>query len=668
VGKAIVNAAHRRVKTFGNKDGFVIRCGGGLGVVEQAIANQDPNRILPPGFADCGNAGSDGPPLTHPIEKRFGERHMRVEAWRALRQVRDYVLEDLKRDRLVARVYKTAIKCRLEATVDRLAAAVPVSIDAVDYGFRNRRQTIARNAVSTKLAKALGLTWTDIIGDIQFAADIGRVRASLPRAFEHPKTLDIRPRRKICPVVAAIASAVAVVTLPTDPSPCRAETMSGALARAYWSNPDLNRQRAAVRATDQTLPGASAGWRPKATATGRFGYNYLDLISPSPGALVGGIPVQTSARLRAGTDPGTLGLTVTENLFNGNRTVNGVRQAESNIFGARETLRNTEQNVLLSAAESYMNVLRDTDILDLHKNNVLTLEELVHQTRERFKIGEVTQTDVDQAGSSLASGREGFFTAQANLHKSDAGYRRVIGVAPSRLEPARSIEKLLPRTLRAAVALALAEHPAIQAALHAVDAAVLQVKLVEGELYPTVNVVGSVEQDYNLSGIPRERLFNGFAGGQVSVPIYEGGEVYAHARQAKEVLGEARLQADLQRDMVRESVVSSWSELESARASVETLKAAVKLAESALDSVRKEAKMGQRTTFDILQQQQIFVNARMSLATAQRDHVVASYSVMAAIGRLSAQNLNLPVTLYDPTVHFDQVKDKWIGLGTPEGR
>ncbi|HMF06769.1 MAG TPA: TolC family outer membrane protein, partial [Methylocella sp.] len=364
----------------------------------------------------------------------------------------------------------------------------------------------------------------------------------------------------------------------------------------------------------------------------------------------------------------TLGLTVTQNIFNGNRTLNGVRQAESNIFGARETLRNTEQSILSSAATAYMNVLRDTAILDLRKNNIIVLEEQLRQTRDRFIVGEVTRTDVAQAESSLATGRSDYFAAQANLKSSIADFRRVIGIEPKRLEPARTVESLLPRTLGAAVDLALAEHPAVQAALHAVDAAALQVKLAEGQLYPSLNVVGSVQQVYNAQGFPGIRNFDGSINAQLSVPIYQGGADYAGVRQAKESLGQARLQADLQRDLVRETVVSSWSQLESARAVIQSSKAAVTAAEIALDGVRQEAEVGQRTTFDILQQQQILLNARVGLVIAQRDRVVASYAVMAAVGRLSAANLSLAVAEYDPTIHFDQVKDQWFGLRTPDGR
>lgn len=449
--------------------------------------------------------------------------------------------------------------------------------------------------------------------------------------------------------------------------------MSSALARAYASNPDLNQQRAGVRAADENLPQASALGRPTANATGQFSYNYFDITVPgsSSSQALSAAGVFTSGgatRIRQGSDPGTMGLTVTQNLFNGNRTANGIRQAESNIFGARETLRNTEQNILLSGATAYMDVLRDTAILDLRKNNIIVLEEQLRQTRDRFTVGEVTRTDVAQAESSLASGRSDYFTAQANLQTSVADYRRVIGIQPTRLEPARTIEDLLPRSVAAAVELAIAEHPGVQAALHAADAAELQVKVAEAALAPSLNVVGNVQQNYNLEGFAGVRLFNGSIGAQVSIPIYQGGEEYAQIRQAKESLGQARLQADLQRDLVREAVVSAWGQLDSARAVIQSSRAAVKSAEIALDGIRQEAEVGQRTTFDILFQQQVLLNARVALVVAQRDRVVASYAVMSAIGRLAAANLNLNVAQYDPTIHFNQVKDKWIGLRTPDGR
>jgi outer membrane protein len=452
-------------------------------------------------------------------------------------------------------------------------------------------------------------------------------------------------------------------------APAWAESMSGALSLAYRANPDLNQQRAGVRAQDENIPRTTAAYRPTVSATAQYGFNHLAEAEGSAGAgLIAGTGAANQGGLDYNTEPATVGLSVTETIFNGNRNYNGVRQAESNILGARETLRNTEQTVLQNGATAYMDVLRDTAILDLRKNNIIVLEEQLRQTRDRFNVGEVTRTDVAQAASSLASARSDYFTAQANLETSIANYHQVIGVDPSRLEPARSVEALLPHTVAEAINVALAEHPSVVAALHAVDAAALQVKLVEGELYPTVSVVGSVSQNYNYEGYPGLRLFNGSVMGQLTVPIYTGGEVDARARQSKELLSQAELQADVQRDTVRADVVSDWGLLETAKAVIKSDEAAVKAAEIALEGVREEARVGQRTTLDILNAQQTLLNARVSLVSAQRDRVVASYATLASIGELSAANIDLDVQEYDPTVHFDQVKDKWFGLRTPDGR
>jgi outer membrane protein len=442
----------------------------------------------------------------------------------------------------------------------------------------------------------------------------------------------------------------------------RAETMSGALVRAYGSNPDLNQQRAGVRASDETLPQATAAYRPTISGTGQFGLSSLH--QHEPGLLTGGV----ASSIDATADAGLAELTVTQTVFNGNRNYNGVRQAESNIFNARANLRNTEENTLLNGATYYMNVLRDTAILDLDKNNIVVLEEQLRQTRDRFNVGEVTRTDVAQAESSLASSRSTYFTAQSNLAQSIASYRLVIGVQPVRLQPARTIESLLPHTLQEAIAVGLNEHPVIIAALHAADAAALQVKINEGQLYPTVTVNGSVQKNWNYEGIAGYRVLEGMVYGQVSVPIYTGGAVDAQVRQSKELYSQARIQVDVQRESVRANIVTSWGLLQASKAAISSNEAAVKAAEIALEGVREEARVGQRTTLDVLNAQQTLLNARVTLVSAQRDRVVASYVVMAAIGRLTAANLHIDVATYDPTVHFDQVKDKWFGLRTPDGR
>jgi outer membrane protein len=219
------------------------------------------------------------------------------------------------------------------------------------------------------------------------------------------------------------------------------------------------------------------------------------------------------------------------------------------------------------------------------------------------------------------------------------------------------------------IEVALVEHPGVVSALHQVDAAELAVKVQESALAPTVAVNAQVSQQWDsFLGLPGTRQFTAQAYGQLNVPLYQGGAEYASIRQAKEQLGQARLNADLQRDSVRASVVSSYGLLETAKASIISGQAAVKAAETALAGVREEAKVGQRTTLDVLNAQQALLNARVSLVISQRDRVVASYAVLGSIGRLSAQELQLDVALYDPSIHYEQVKTKWIGVDTPDGR
>jgi outer membrane protein len=471
----------------------------------------------------------------------------------------------------------------------------------------------------------------------------------------------VRAFRRGLVVLGAWPVAVALVAAwPVADRSAWAETLPGALAKAYLNNPDLNQQRAAVRATDETVPQATAGYRPTVTLTSEAGPQYTRAQSPN-GA--GG-----TATASATTWPRDVSLSVTQNLFNGNRTGNAVREAESNVLGGRETLRNTEQNVLQSGAQFYMDVLRDTAILNLDTNNVDVLLEQLRQTRDRFAVGEVTRTDVAQAEASLAQGRSQALTAQSNLRTSIANYRQVIGVDPKMLEPGRAVDRGLPKTLEASIAISQMEHPSIQAALHGVDAAELNVKILEGALYPTVNVVGNVTDAADVSGTPKTAVFSASVIGQISIPIYDGGLTFANIRQGKEQLGQQRLVVDQQRDIVRQAVVSAWGVFSNSKAQIESAQAQVSAAEIALNGVREEAKVGQRTTLDVLNAQQTLLNARVALVTAQHDRVVASYALLAAIGRLSVDVLALRAERYDATVHFDQVKDKWWGLRTPDGR
>jgi len=340
------------------------------------------------------------------------------------------------------------------------------------------------------------------------------------------------------------------------------------------------------------------------------------------------------------------------------------------VFSARETLRTTDQNILLNAATAYMNLLQTAAILELQRSNVNVLEVTLRQTRDRFTAGEVTRTDVAQAESRLAAGRSQLSLAESNYVTAQAQYQQVIGVpAPARLAPAAPVDRLSPRSLDGAIARGRTEHPLITTATYNVDIAVQQVKIAEGALYPTLSAVGSVQKTFgSASALAVLETLSASVGAQLSVPIYQGGSEYSTIRQAKETLGQRRLDLDTARDQVQSTVTQAWGQLEAAKAQINATQAQVTAAEVALNGVREEARVGQRTTLDVLNAQQDLVNARVALVTAQRDRVVASYTVLAATGALSPQVLGLKIKVYDPVPHYHQVRDAWGGVRTPDGR
>jgi len=457
---------------------------------------------------------------------------------------------------------------------------------------------------------------------------------------------------------AAIAAAVAVGMA----GPAAAATLLGALGQAYQVNPQLNSQRAIVRQTDENVPQALAGYRPQASVTAQAGEQYnWQLVDVDSG---GGGPRIKSA---GSTQPRSVALNATQTLFNGFRTGNTVRQSESQVFAARATLRVIEQQVLLDAATAYMDVLRDAAILEVQRSNVRVLGETLRQTRDRFNVGEVTRTDVAQAEARLALGQSQFLAAESNLSSSKATYRRVIGSEPAQLAPGSPVDRLSPRTLAAAVEVGVLNNPAVTAAMYGVDVAQLAVKVSEGALYPTVALQGNVTRAHDVTlSIPEQ--FTASALVVAQIPLYQGGREYSAIRQSKEALGQRRLDLATNRDQVRANVVQAWAQHEAAKAQIQAAGEQVRASEVALNGVREEARVGQRTTLDVLNAQQDLVNARQILVTAQHDRVVASYALLAAVGRLSPQVLGLPTSIYDPMVHYQQVRDAWGGVRTPDGR
>jgi len=447
------------------------------------------------------------------------------------------------------------------------------------------------------------------------------------------------------------------------PAPALADTIEAALVRAYQNNPQLNAQRAQVRSTDENVPQALSGYRPKVAVSASVGYQYTDSNTTSGGSA----STIVRTEIHGANAPRSAGLTVSQTLYNGNQTANRTRAAESQVSGAREALRVLDQGVLLQAATVYMDYLRDSATLEVQKSNVRVLEQTLKQTRDRFNVGEVTRTDVAQSEAQLAAGKTQELTAESNLTTTRANFRRIIGTDPQNLAPGSPVDRFLPATLPAAVELSLVENPSVTAAMYGIDVNFLQVKIAEGALLPTITFQAAVTQSYEQSLIAF-RQFGASAVAQASMPLYQGGAEYSLIRQSKENLAQQRMNLETTRDQTRANVVQAWGQLVAGKAQVSSAQSQVTASEIALNGVREEAKAGQRTTLDVLNAQQALVNARVALVTAQHDRVVASYSVLSSVGRLSPQVLGLPTVTYDPSVHYQQVRDSWAGVRTPDGR
>ena len=437
----------------------------------------------------------------------------------------------------------------------------------------------------------------------------------------------------------------------------QAESLPDALAKAYQTNPQLNAERARQRATDETVPQAMAGYRPQIVAGLSAGLQAVRNLLPDN-------TVQ-SATLK----PWTIGVTVTQTLFNGFKTANSVRVAELQVQSGREALRNVGQGVLLDAVTVYTNVLANQSLVTAQRANVAFLRETLGITQKRLNAGDVTPTDTAQAEARLNRGLADLNAAEVALAISQATYTQVIGNAPTMLNPAETVDRYLPRSRDDATGLAFAQHPAVLAAGFDVDVASTSIRVAESSLMPTITLQGSAsrskQSDSTLGTFGTDQAS---VTGQLTQPIYDGGTAASQTRQAKEISAQSRLVLDQVRNQARTAAIGAWVANEGAKVAVTASESEVRAATVALAGVQKEAAGGQRTTVDVLNSQQDLIQAKARLIGAQRDRVIASYTMLSAIGRLDVKTLALNTPDYLPEVHYHQVRDAWHGLRTPSGQ
>ncbi|SNS35632.1 MULTISPECIES: TolC family outer membrane protein [unclassified Azospirillum] len=445
--------------------------------------------------------------------------------------------------------------------------------------------------------------------------------------------------------LARTALPLAALSVGLGINPAQAQALNDALALAYQANPTLEAARAELRAADELVPQARSGYLPQVSAAGDIGRYKQETGGTNSDLLWNQKSVSAQ---------------IVQPIYRGGRTIASLNRAEALVQAQRASLVATEQSVLLSAASAYCDVVRDQAVLELNINNEQVLRRQLEASRDRFRVGEITRTDVSQSESRLALSTSNRIAAEGQLNASRAVFARLMGQSPEKLtQPAPTVE--LPKSLEATVAMAEQNNPAVLAAKFTERAADATVDATAGELLPSVSIVGSYSRTWDQPGTMGQ-LDNGSIVARVSVPIYTAGEPNARVRQAKQTAQQRRIEIDEAVRQARETGIRAWEALVTARASILSRKEQVRAANIALEGVRQEATVGSRTVLDTLDAEQEYLNAQVNLVQAERDEIVAIFQVLSATGQLTAGRLGLPVKTYDYEAHYNNTRDKLWSL------
>ena len=445
-------------------------------------------------------------------------------------------------------------------------------------------------------------------------------------------------------------------TLLTATQPGVPRTLAEALAATYASQPQLLAERAKLRATDENVPQALAGWRPTVVLAGTAGYG--DGMTRAFTKTGGG------GFLNAQTDRliGTAQATLSQPIYTGGKVSANVNRAKNQVMSERATLLSQEQTSFGNVVNAYVGVIQAQQLLALNINNEQVLAKQLQATNDRFRVGEITRTDVAQAEAALAGATAQRQTSEGNLLTARGTYQQQVGYYP----PGDLVEPqplALPvKNEQDATALAAHNNPTVVTALFNDAAAKDAVDVAFSQLLPQVSFQGQVFQQQNAGN--RSTAVNGYqAVVQLSVPVYQGGAEYSAVRQAKQTVQQtSRLVDDARRTAVQ-NAVQAWETLVAAKAAADSTREQIRANQIALEGVEREAIVGSRTTLDVLNAQQALLTSQVTLVQNLAQLITASYQVASAIGRLTARDLHLPVPLYDDTAYYNAVKDKWTGLG-----
>lgn len=427
-----------------------------------------------------------------------------------------------------------------------------------------------------------------------------------------------------------------------------AKTLNEVLDYTYANSWSINAARAGQRATDEGVAIAKSGFRPQiagAASAGRsYNKNKYDY---------------TPDKTEMYKNPNEMAVQLKQPIFSGLSTVQAVNAAKSQVRAGRQNLAGTEQDVMLDAVSAYMDVVRDKAVLDLRENNEKVLQEHLKSYRKRYKVGDLTRTDVAQSEARSEGATAARIAAEGNLKVSQANFFSVVGLSPEGLEDIVEFKHALPATLDEAIDYAMDHNPAIKAAKYTRDAATYAVSSKKGELLPQVDMTAAAGRQHQQLTIDRGDYWQLKA--NLTVPIYSAGADYAAIRQARQNENKAKILWDKTVQDVRAGVISAWEYYTASRAQLSSIEAQIKASKMALDGVIREAKVGSRTVLDVLDAEQEHLNNQVSLVRTHRDAIVSGYALLAAIGKMNPTDLGLSVEPYDARGYYENVKNKWLG-------
>ncbi len=434
--------------------------------------------------------------------------------------------------------------------------------------------------------------------------------------------------------------------------PVSAETLFDVLAYTYENSLTITAERSGLKATDESVSKAKSGYRPNVTAGASIGRSYNK--NTYDNALVG-------SGEKKYQNPSDVSVSFVQPIFSGLSTYRTVESAKSQVRAGRSQLLSVEQTTLLDATAAYMDVIRDEAVLDLQISNEKVLQKHLESYRKRFRVGELTRTDVAQSEARVSGAKANRIAAEGNLQVSKADFFSVVGKEPGDLTDMEDVPFALPKTLDDAISIALKQNPQVKAAEYVRQAAGYSVQAQKGGFWPEVNVTGQVGRQRENLTVKKADYWQVSA--NVSVPLYKAGADYANVREARHLENKYRILWAKTCQDVRAQTIAAWEQYQATKAQIQSIKAQIKASKIALDGVIREAKVGSRTVLDVLDAEQEHLDNQVSLVKVHRDEIVSAFALLAAIGQMNQSGLKLNVEPYDPKAYYEEVKNKWFGYG-----